>query len=59
MSRTNVTDKYLLKLKPTLLDAGICDKANLRMTFEGILFRILVGSSGGIFRKDLATETLF
>ena len=43
MSRTKFTDEYWSKLKPILLDSGIYDKPNLRMTFEGILYRIRVG----------------
>lgn len=43
MPRTKLTDEYWSKLKPILLDAGIYDKRNLRMTVEGMLYRIRVG----------------
>lgn len=43
MPRTKLTDEYWSKLKPILLDAGIYDKPNLRMTVEGMLYRIRIG----------------
>lgn len=43
MPRLKLTDEFWSKLKPILLDAGIYDKPNLRMTFEGMLYRIRVG----------------
>jgi transposase len=52
MPRTKLTDEYWLKLKPILLDAGIYDKPNLRMTFEGMLYRIRVGGQW----RDLPKE---
>ena len=43
MSRTMLTDKLWLKLKPILLDLNIYDKPNLRNIVEGILFRMRTG----------------
>lgn len=43
MPRLKLTDEFWSKLRPILLDAGIYDKPNLRMTFEGMLYRIRIG----------------
>lgn len=43
MSRTMLTDKLRLKLKPILLDLNIYDKPNLRNIVEGVLFRMRTG----------------
>jgi transposase len=44
MPRLLITDEYWMKLRPIMLDAGIYDKAELRNTIEGILFRLRTGS---------------
>lgn len=38
-----LTDEQWLKLKPILLDCGIYDKPNLRLTIEGILYKLKQG----------------
>ena len=43
MPQTKLTDEFWSKLKPILLDTGIYDKPNLRITFEGMLYRVRVG----------------
>lgn len=43
MARTLLTDKQWHKLKLILLQLGIYNKHNLRLTVEGILFRIRTG----------------
>ena len=43
MPRLMLTDEHWLKLKPILLQQRIYDKADLRMTVEGILYRIRTG----------------
>ncbi len=40
MPRQMLTDEHWSKLKPILLQQGIYDKANLRTTVEGILYRM-------------------
>ncbi|MGX2968081.1 IS5 family transposase [Ursidibacter sp. B-7004-1] len=42
MPRT-LLDKHWTKLKPILLDLGFYDKSNLKLTLEGILFRLKTG----------------
>lgn len=44
MPRTMLTDKLWLKLLPILADNNIYDKPNLRLTVEGILYRLRTGS---------------
>lgn len=43
MPRLLLTDEYWSKLRPIMLEAGIYDKADLRLTVEGILYRLRVG----------------
>lgn len=43
MPRLLLTDEYWSKLRPIMLDVGIYDKAGLRLTVEGILYRLRVG----------------
>lgn len=43
MARTLLTDKQWHKLKIILLQLGIYNKHNLRLTVEGILYRIRTG----------------
>lgn len=43
MPRLLLTDEYWSKLRPILLDTGIYDKGSLRLTIEGILYRLRVG----------------
>lgn len=43
MPRLLLTDEYWSKLRPIMLEAGIYDKAGLRLTVEGILYRLRVG----------------
>ena len=43
MPRFMLTDEHWSKLRPILLDAGIYDKSKLRLTVEGILYRMRVG----------------
>lgn len=43
MPRTVLTDERWTELKPILLKAGVYDKPNLRMTLEGIIYRVRTG----------------
>ncbi|MGP9630189.1 transposase, partial [Halomonas sp. AOP42-C1-46] len=43
MPRLMLTDEHWSKLKPILLQQRIHDKADLRMTVEGILYRLRTG----------------
>jgi transposase len=43
MTRLMLNDEYWSKLKTIMLQHGICDKPNLRMIVEGILYRMRVG----------------
>ena len=43
MPRLVLTDEHWSKLKPIMLNAGIYNKGNLRLTVEGILYRLRVG----------------
>lgn len=43
MPRLLLTDEYWSKLKPIMLESGIYDKPELRLTVEGILYRLRVG----------------
>lgn len=43
MPRTLLTDEYWSKLKPILLEQGVYDKPHLRITVEGILYRMRTG----------------
>lgn len=43
MPRILLTDEHWSKLKPILLDCGIYDKPNLRLTIEGILYKLRAG----------------
>jgi transposase len=43
MPRTLLTDEYWTKLKPILHDCRIYDKPDLRLTIEGILYKLRTG----------------
>lgn len=43
MPRILLTDEHWLRLKPILLDCGIYNKPNLRLTIEGILYKLRAG----------------
>lgn len=43
MPRQMLADEYWSKLRPILLQQDIHDKSNLRMTMEGILYRMRTG----------------
>lgn len=43
MPRQMLTDEYWSKLRPILLQQGIYDKTDLRITVEGILYRMRTG----------------
>jgi len=45
MPRLRLTDEHEPKLQPILLQNGIDHKRNLRMTVEGMLYRIRTGCS--------------
>ena len=45
MPRTMLTDEYGSKLKPILHDCGIYNKPDLRLTIEGILYKLRAGCS--------------
>ena len=44
MPRLMLTDEHWSKLKPIMLENGVYDKRELRLTVEGILYRLRVGS---------------
>ena len=43
MPRPMLSDKHWSKLKPIMLENGVYDKRGLRLTVEGILYRMRVG----------------
>ena len=43
MPRLLLTDEHWSKLKPIMLESDIYDKSNLRMTLEGVLYKLRVG----------------
>ena len=52
MSRLLLTDEHWPKLKLLMLEFDIYDKSNLRMTLEGVLYKLRVGCPW----RDLPTE---
>lgn len=43
MPRQQLTDQFWLKLRQVLISSGIYDKPTLRLTVEGIIYKLRVG----------------
>ncbi len=53
MPRMMLTDEYWSKLKPILHDCGIYNKPDLRLTIEGILYKLRAGCTWRDIPKEL------
>lgn len=59
MPRSMLTDEQWSKLKIILQDARIYDKPRLRLTVEGMIFRMRAGARGAMSPKNSGTGTAF